>query len=167
VTAPDTLDATRKALDNAHRAEEEMHEAFERSMAARVRVLAAQSEGRLPDSDDLAVLEDYYHRAQVAIGKGLQFVALSRNRAASRELPGISPTTLKPKKESIEVMKVALRVLTAITEKSGPLTSDLRTLLDFAPDLTRLPPDELACEVIQRAMKRQVHLQRALNTGTY
>jgi len=167
VTAPDTLDQTRKALDDAHRAEEEMHAAFERSMAARARVLAAQSEGSLPDPDDLSLLEEYYHRAEFAIGKGLQFVKLSRSRAGSRELPGISPTTRKPKKESIEVMKVALRVLTAITEKSGPLPSDVRSLLEFAPDLTRLPPDELACEVIQRAMKRQVHLQRALNTGSY
>lgn len=166
-TLGEILDRARKALDEAHRAEEEMHAAFDRSMAARARVLAAQSEGRLPEVDDLTLLERYYRRAEVAIGKGLQFVELSRRSVGAREVPGFSDTTRKPKKESIEVMKIALRVLTAITEKSGPAANDVRGLLEFAPDLMNLPPDELACEVIQRAMKRQVHLQRALNTGSY
>jgi hypothetical protein len=166
-TLGEMLERARKALDEAHRAEEEMHAAFDRSMAARARVLAAQSEGRPPESHDLELLERYYRRAEVAVGKGLQFVELSRQSAGARDLPGLSATTRKPKKESIEVMKIALRVLTALTEKSGPQASDVRGLLEFAPDLTHLPPDELACEVIQRAMKRQVHLQRALNTGSY
>jgi len=150
----------RQALDEAHRAEEEMHEAFERSLAARARVLSAQAEGRLPDPDDLAWLEAYYRRAEVAAAKGLHFVALSKL------VPPPNVPSRKVKKESIEIMKVALRVLTAITDKSGPRRADLDGLLAFAPDLTRLPPDELACEVVQRAMKRQVHLQRALQ-GSY
>ncbi len=139
-----------------------MHAAFERSMAARARVLAAQAEGREPDRDDLAWLEAYYRRAEIAAAKGLKFVALSKRDAAAP-----NANARKVKKESIEIMKVALQVLTAITDKSGPRRSDIEALLMFAPDLTKLPADELACEVIQRAMKRQVHLQRALNTGSY
>jgi hypothetical protein len=154
-------ETARLALDEAHRAEEEMHAAFERSLSARARVLAAQAEGRLPDPDDLAWLEAYYRRAEAAAAKGLHFVALSKPAAPP---PGNSR---KVKKESIEIMKVALRILTSITDKSGPRRSDVDALLAFAPDLTKLPPDELACEVVQRAMKRQVHLQRALSTGSY
>ena len=150
----------RQALDEAHRAEEEMQSAFDRSMGARARVLNAQSDGRMPDPCDMTLLEAYYRRAESAAAKGLHFVALSKAPAAP---PSDSSRTAK--KESIEIMKVALRVLTALTEKSAPQHADLDELLSFAPDLTKLAADELACEVIQRAMKRQVHLQRVLNTG--
>jgi hypothetical protein len=159
------LEKTRQALEEAHRAEEDARSAFERSTRARVRILGAQAAGRLPDPDDLRALETYYRRTETAVRKGLQFVELSRQGDPLPRETSVEPR--KVKKEGIEVMKIALRVLTALTEKTGPTADDIEGLLGFAPDLTRLPPDELACEVIQRAMKRQVHMQRALNTGSY
>src|SRR5262249_18752453 len=112
------------------------------------------------EPDGLRLRGLYYRQSQEAAAAGLRFIQVAKQEPAAAQ-------PRKVKKESIEVMKIALRVLTSITEKSGPTRDDLDGLLSFAPDLTRLPPDELACEVIQRAMKRQVHLQRALSTGRY
>src|SRR5215813_6016030 len=156
----DVLAKGRHALDEAHREEEAARRAFERATPARARILAAQAEGRSLDPDDLWLLELYYRQSQEAAAAGLRFIQVAKQEPAASQ-------PRKVKKESIEVMKIALRVLTSITEKSGPTRDDLDGLLSFAPDLTRIPPDELACEVIQRAMKRQVHLQRALSTGRY
>jgi hypothetical protein len=162
------LDKTWQALEEAHRAEEAARQAFGRSTPARARILSAQAAGRMPDPDDLNELEAYYQQAHIAMRKGLLFVEIAREGAErTPEAPASGGRPSNVKKESIEVMKLALRVLTATTEKTKPSTEDLQGLLSFAPDLTNLPPDELACEVIQRAMKRQVHLQRALNTGSY
>jgi len=61
--------------------------------------------------------------------------------------------------ESMTAMKAALRVLTATTQKADPDPSDIDVLRVFAPDV-HLPHDELACEVIQRAMRMQVHFRR-------
>ena len=62
-------------------------------------------------------------------------------------------------------MKSALRVLTATIEKRVPDAADVEALRQFAVTQTAgLPPDELACEVIQQAMKRrsaEVHAARA------
>ncbi len=54
---------------------------------------------------------------------------------------------------SLQAMKVALRVLTAVTERTPADEADLAELRRYAPDAANLPPDELACEVIQRALK--------------
>ena len=150
----------RHALDDAHREEESARRAFERATPARARILAAQADGRSPDPDDLWLLEVYYRQSQAAAAAGLRFIQLAKQEQVPAQ-------PRKAKKESIEVMKIALRVLTSINEKSRAARDDLDGLLSFAPDLTSLPPDELACEVIQRAMKRQVHLQRAMSTGRY
>src|SRR5437667_12406667 len=161
------LHESRQALDDAHQAEEEARRAFERSTPARARILAAQADGRLPEMANLSLLEAYYRQAEVAMSKGLRFVEVSRQgKTLIQTTVSTSSASPKVKKESIEVMKVALRVLTAVTEKSMPAAADRESLLSFAPDLTALPPDELACEVVQRAMKRQVHMQRAM-TGSY
>jgi hypothetical protein len=155
----------RAALEEAHRAEQEARKAFERSTSARARILSAQAAGRTPDADDVRALEFYYRQSQIAASKGMRFVELSK--VLTNDRAAITAEPPKVKKEGIEVMKTALRVLTAVTEKTVPTAADLDGLLSFAPDLTKLPPDELACEVIQRAMKREVHLQRAFNTGSY
>jgi hypothetical protein len=158
-----TQELARKALDDAHLEEEEARRAFDRSMVARARILAAQSEGRSPEYSDVLLIEAYYRQSAAAAAKGLQFVELAKQGDALRQATPKSPPARRAKKESIEVMKAALRILTALTEKTPLSGPDLDELLGFAPDLTNLPPDELACEVIQRAMKRQVHLQRAIN----
>jgi hypothetical protein len=151
---------SRQAREETHRAEEETSRAFERSISARARILSAPAAGVPADPDDLRARETYCEQAQIAARQGLRFVEVSK-------ASGWRPAPPRVKKESIEVMKLALRVLNALTEKTAPAAADLEGLLSFAPDLTKLPPDELACEVIQRAMKRQVHMQRALNTGSY
>jgi hypothetical protein len=63
--------------------------------------------------------------------------------------------------QSLAIMKTALRVLTAINEKGAPRPEDVNELRGFAPDSGHLPPDELACEVIQAALKRRAAVRRA------
>jgi hypothetical protein len=63
--------------------------------------------------------------------------------------------------DSANVMKAALRVLTANTEKADPSPADIGALQAFAPDVS-LPPDELACEVVKRAMKMQVRVRHSM-----
>jgi hypothetical protein len=52
-------------------------------------------------------------------------------------------------------MQTALRVLTALTEKRKPDPADLEMLGAYAPLLASIDPDELACEVLQQALKRR------------
>jgi hypothetical protein len=61
----------------------------------------------------------------------------------------------------LDAMKVALRVLTALTERKDPTAEDLSDLRMFAPDANRLAPDELACEVIQRSIKARAMAREA------
>ncbi len=61
-------------------------------------------------------------------------------------------------------MKAALRVLSALTEKQPPDPSDLSVLLQYAPLQKDTPPDELACEVIQRAIRTRAEA-RTRNAG--
>jgi hypothetical protein len=56
--------------------------------------------------------------------------------------------------ESLAAMKLAIRVLTAITNRQHPEPTELEELRRLAPQSSDLPPDELACEVIQRGIKR-------------
>jgi hypothetical protein len=64
-----------------------------------------------------------------------------------------------PKPDIIGVMdrhsldlETALRVLCAVTERREPDPTDVRTLRLFAGLERHLPPDELACEVIQKSV---------------
>ena len=50
-------------------------------------------------------------------------------------------------------MKLALRVLAALNDKRSPDPADLNRLRLLAPPAAYLPTDELACEVILRALK--------------
>ena len=56
---------------------------------------------------------------------------------------------------SLDAMKVAMRVLTALSDKRTPDPADIKTLNEFAPLLRDLSPDELACDVIQQALRRR------------
>ena len=57
--------------------------------------------------------------------------------------------------ESVEAMQIALRVLTALTEKIAPDPADVEALRRLAPSRDHAHLDELACEVIQQALKRR------------
>jgi hypothetical protein len=54
--------------------------------------------------------------------------------------------------EELEALKVALRVLSAFIEHRAPEEADVQALLSHASLSNRRPPDELACEVIQRVL---------------
>lgn len=49
-------------------------------------------------------------------------------------------------------LKIAIRVLTAITDRQQPEADDVASLVRYAPDLAKLPADGLACAIIQRAL---------------
>jgi hypothetical protein len=58
-------------------------------------------------------------------------------------------------------MELALRVLTALTEKRHPDPADVERLHTMAEASTRgLPLDELACEVIQKALKHRAEARK-------
>jgi hypothetical protein len=65
----------------------------------------------------------------------------------------------------LDAMKVALRVLTALTERRDPAAEDLADLRTYAPDANRLAPDELACEVIQRSIKARAAARESAKTS--
>lgn len=60
---------------------------------------------------------------------------------------------------SLNAMKIAVRVLTAITEKRHPEPADVEELRRLDPLLRDMPLDELACDVIQQALKRRAELR--------
>jgi hypothetical protein len=66
---------------------------------------------------------------------------------------------------SIEAMQLALRVLTALTEKRYPDPEDLAQLRQLAPDAAAKTPDELACEVIQNALKHRAEVRGKTRTA--
>jgi hypothetical protein len=57
--------------------------------------------------------------------------------------------------QSLAAMKTALRVLTALSERRDPDPADVDTLRNYAPIPENLSVDEIACEVIQQALKRR------------
>ena len=57
---------------------------------------------------------------------------------------------------NLAAIKTGLRVLTAISDRAHPAPADVQELLRFAPECSALPVDELACEVVQRALNASV-----------
>jgi hypothetical protein len=56
----------------------------------------------------------------------------------------------------VETLELGLRVLSAVNEHHQPAEPDVRQLRELAPaGWHDRPIDELACEVIQQAMKRR------------
>ena len=56
---------------------------------------------------------------------------------------------------TLDALKTALRVLNAISERQPPNPFDVASLKGFAPLLAEAPLDELACDVIQQALRRR------------
>jgi len=68
--------------------------------------------------------------------------------------------------DPLEIMKAALRVLTAIQECTYPNTHDveiLRTCCD--PAMVNKSPDEIACDVIQRALRVRAALRKSADAA--
>lgn len=63
---------------------------------------------------------------------------------------------------SLAAMELALRVLTALTEKRHPDPEDASRLRALAAGAgaRELPLDELACEVIQQALKHRAEVRK-------
>ena len=61
--------------------------------------------------------------------------------------------------QSLDAMKLALRVLQALNEEREPDEQDLTSLRALAPLVGNLPPDELACEVIKLAIERRAQVR--------
>jgi hypothetical protein len=61
----------------------------------------------------------------------------------------------------LEAMKVALRVLTALTEKREPAFEDVEALRQYVPTATAESIDELACDVIQQALRKRADGRKA------
>ena len=66
--------------------------------------------------------------------------------------------------DELERLRVALRVLAAVTEFHKPDDADVQTLQPYAPLLTR--PDELACEVIRQMLKARGRISEGIEERT-
>jgi hypothetical protein len=61
--------------------------------------------------------------------------------------------------QSFDAMTTALRVLKAINERRDPDPSDVRELKRLAPFDERLSIDELACRVIENALRHRAEVR--------
>jgi hypothetical protein len=65
--------------------------------------------------------------------------------------------------KSLDVMRLALRVLTALNHNDQPRFADIRKLHELAgPEGANLGDDELACAVIQKALEYRAAARRSL-----
>jgi hypothetical protein len=58
-----------------------------------------------------------------------------------------------------DALKTALRVLTALGDKHQADPADVAELQRLAPSLADTPLDELACEVIQQALRQRAEVR--------
>ena len=68
--------------------------------------------------------------------------------------------------DDMAAMTIALRVIMAITDRQLPTPEDIEELRRLAPLFAHMPADELACEVIQLALKKRAkeRVQKKLAT---
>ena len=60
---------------------------------------------------------------------------------------------------SLEVIKTATRVLSALTENESPNAADVQTLRDYDETRNGRDLDELACDVIQKALRHRADVR--------
>ena len=72
----------------------------------------------------------------------------------------------RPLQPSMIALKTALRVLTALAGRLAPEAEDVAALHRYAPDLVDSPADELACDVIQLALKVRARVRSAADGPT-
>lgn len=82
---------------------------------------------------------------------GLSQVERFPVRPSPRRAPG--PTMLPP--YNIAAMQAALRVLASITDHQEPARADLQILRELAPEFADGPLDDLACHVIEVALRNR------------
>ena len=64
--------------------------------------------------------------------------------------------------QSLQIMKVSLRVLSALNEKQAPDPADVAMLREYLGAEGAANLDELACEVIQKALGARAQARSAL-----
>ena len=64
-------------------------------------------------------------------------------------------------------MTIGLRVLMAVTDRQLPAPEDMSELRRLAPLFADMPPDELACEVIQSALKNRAQARAKKESATH
>jgi DNA-binding NtrC family response regulator len=70
-------------------------------------------------------------------------------------------------KVAMDALLTALKVLTALNEKAVPDPDDVMVLRAYAPLLADADLDELACDVIQQALKRRAELRAKENSALH
>jgi hypothetical protein len=66
-------------------------------------------------------------------------------------------------KENLQIMKVSLRVLAALSDRVEPAPADVDTLRYYLGwDAPPANLDELACEVIKKALERRARIRAAM-----
>jgi hypothetical protein len=86
------------------------------------------------------------------------------NRIIARCRTSFRYSTLR-QMQDLQAMKTALRVLMAIGERRQPDWSDVELLRSLAPPTAGASLEELACEVIQMALKNRALVRSAGNIG--
>lgn len=67
--------------------------------------------------------------------------------------------------DPLDATRTAVRVIHAVIAGHAPSQLDIEALTEFAPSLAEKPPDELACDVIQRARKQREQVSRSGGGG--
>jgi hypothetical protein len=93
--------------------------------------------------------------------------------AASAALPGYlrlhtgaSDVIIDPMPENLDSMMTALRVLVAITDRQPPDPADVEALRRYAGSVGAVSADDLACDVIQQALRRRAAGRRTVGDST-
>jgi hypothetical protein len=63
----------------------------------------------------------------------------------------------------VAAMKIGLRVLKAISDRSDPASDDVEELRRLAPEFSNLCIDDLAFEIILRAASRRGQIRRNID----
>jgi hypothetical protein len=106
-----------------------------------------------------------YDRLQAAESTARGDLQLTRDelrRHKESHLEG-EPSSKKISSPGIDSMKRTLRVLTSLTEKRDPERADVDELRWIAPERADAPLDELACYVLQKALKDRADGRKALH----
>lgn len=61
--------------------------------------------------------------------------------------------------QSLDAMKTALLVLTALNERRQPDPADIEALQQYGPQRDGMELDEFACEVIQQALRHRAAIR--------
>ena len=67
--------------------------------------------------------------------------------------------------ESVDAIRVALRVLAALTEYRNPDPEDVEKLHQLAPPTADASLDEMACAVVEEALKRRREKYKRAKSG--